>query len=72
MATLDPKAVKAVVGSCLLQTKSLSVAEAYIVPQAVKVLLAADVVETPHKFTKEQWKAAQRADAVIAQVLNYL
>ena len=72
MATLDPEAIKAIVGSCLLQTKSLSVAEAYISSQAVKALLATDVVETPNKFTNEQWKAAQRADAVITQMLHYL
>ena len=72
IATLNPKAFKAIVGSCLLQTKSLSVAEAYISPQAVKALLATDVVETPNKFTSEQWKAAQRSDAFITQMLDYL
>ena len=44
----------------------------YISSQTTKALLPKDVVETPRKFTNEQWKAAQRADAVIAQVLNYL
>ena len=63
-------AIKAIVGACLLQTKSLSVTEAYIRPQAVKALLAADVVETPNKFINEQWKAAQMADEVITQVLE--
>ena len=38
MATLDPEAIKAIASSCLLQTKSLSIAEAYINPQAVKIL----------------------------------
>ena len=35
-------------------------------------MLATEIVETPNKFTNEQWKAAQRADEVIAQVLDYL
>ena len=31
-----------------------------------------DVVETLSKLTNEQWKAAQRADKAIAQVIGYL
>ena len=74
MVTLDPKAIKAIGSSCLLQTKSLSVIEAYVScnPLAVKFLLVTDVVETPSKFTNKQWKVAQRADKAIAQVINYL
>ena len=74
MATLDPKATKAIEGSCLLQPKSLSVAETYISfnPLAVKALLANSVVETPSEFTNKQWKAAQRTDKAIAQVIGYL
>ena len=74
MAILDPKAIKAIASSCLLQTKSLSVAEAYFShnPLAVKALLATDVVETPSKFTNKQWMETQRADEVITQVIGYL
>ena len=57
--------------SCLLQTKSLSIAEAYVScnPLAVKALLAADV-ETPSKFTNEQWKAAQRVIGYLQKKSN--
>ena len=60
--------------SCLLQTKSLSVNEVYVSCNslAVKVLLAADVVAMPSKFTNEKWKTAQRADEAITQVISYL
>ena len=64
MATLDPQSH--------LATQLLSVAEAYISPQAVKALLGIDALETPNNITNEQWKAAQRADEVTTQVLGYL
>ena len=72
MATLVPSAIKAIAGSCLLQTNSLSIAEAYVNPLAINELLATGVVETLNKFTNKKWKAAQRADEVIAQELRYL
>ena len=74
MATQDPKAIKAVMSSCFLQPKSLSVAQGYVSYNslAVKALLAADVVETPSKFSNEKCKAAQRADEAITKVIGYL